>query len=37
MTTEARRTFATRIDIPEETRQELVDLLNAHVADTINL
>ena len=31
------RTFATRIDIAEDNRLELVDLLNARLADTLDL
>src|SRR5262249_38079313 len=31
------RTFATRIDIPEENRDRLVELLNARLADTFDL
>lgn len=31
------RTFATRIDIPEESRDKLVELLNARLADSFDL
>jgi len=31
------RTFSTRIDIPEEAREQLVELLNARLADTFDL
>jgi starvation-inducible DNA-binding protein len=33
----APRTFATRIDIPEERREKLVELLNARLADSLDL
>lgn len=37
MTTDLELTFATRIDIPEPQREELVALLNARLADTFDL
>ena len=37
MATQTRRTFDTRIDIPEDARVELVALLNARLADTFDL
>jgi starvation-inducible DNA-binding protein len=37
MKTEAKRTFVTRIDIPETSRQTLVELLNARLADAFDL
>jgi starvation-inducible DNA-binding protein len=37
MATQARRTFDTRIDISESSREELVQLLNARLADTFDL
>ena len=37
MATKARRTFETRIDISESAREELVQLLNARLADTFDL
>ncbi len=37
MATETKRTFATRIDIAEGSREELVQLLNARLADTFDL
>jgi hypothetical protein len=37
MATPNRRAFATRIDVPEEARRALVDLLNARLADTFDL
>jgi starvation-inducible DNA-binding protein len=37
MTTDLELTFATRIDIPEPQREELIDLLNARLADTFDL
>ncbi len=36
-TAHAQRTFATRVDIPEDARAELVGLLNARLADTFDL
>ena len=33
----ATRTFVTRIDIPEEARTRLIELLNARLADTFDL
>jgi starvation-inducible DNA-binding protein len=36
-TAHAQRTFATRVDIPEDARAELVELLNARLADTFDL
>jgi starvation-inducible DNA-binding protein len=37
MATQTRRTFSTRIDIGDETRDEIVELLNARLADTFDL
>src|SRR6266542_361566 len=37
MATETKRTFETRIDIAEGSREELVQLLNARLADTFDL
>jgi starvation-inducible DNA-binding protein len=37
MATQATRTFATRIDIPEASREKIVELLNARLADTFDL
>src|SRR6266511_1759518 len=37
MATQTRRTFETRIDIADDTREELVQLLNARLADTFDL
>jgi starvation-inducible DNA-binding protein len=37
MATQTRRTFETRIDIAEASREELVQLLNARLADTFDL
>jgi starvation-inducible DNA-binding protein len=37
MATQTRRTFSTRIDIAEKAREELVQLLNARLADTFDL
>jgi starvation-inducible DNA-binding protein len=37
MATQTRRTFETRIDIADESREELVQLLNARLADTFDL
>src|ERR671935_710398 len=37
MATPTQRTFATRIDIPEASRENLVALLNARLADTFDL
>ena len=37
MATQTTRKFRTRIDIPLESRDELVDLLNARLADTFDL
>jgi starvation-inducible DNA-binding protein len=37
MATQARHTFETRIDIAEGSREELVQLLNARLADTFDL
>jgi len=37
MATQTERKFATRIDIPEASRNELVQLLNARLADTFDL
>jgi starvation-inducible DNA-binding protein len=37
MATQTKRTFETRNDIAEESREELVQLLNARLADTFDL
>src|SRR4029453_5136871 len=37
MATKTSRTFATRIDIPEEARGSLIELLNARLADSFDL
>ena len=37
MTTDTRLTFPTRIDIPAESREVLVELLNARLADAFDL
>jgi starvation-inducible DNA-binding protein len=37
MATQTKRTFTTRIDIPESSRADLVELLNARLADTFDL
>jgi starvation-inducible DNA-binding protein len=37
MATQTQRTFATRIDIPEASREKLVELLNARLADAFDL
>jgi starvation-inducible DNA-binding protein len=37
MATQAPHTFATRIDIPEASREKLVELLNARLADAFDL
>src|SRR5262249_2501174 len=37
MAMQTRRTFSTRIDIGDETRDEIVGLLNARLADTFDL
>ncbi len=37
MATRLNRTFETRIDIPERARDELVELLNARLADSFDL
>jgi starvation-inducible DNA-binding protein len=37
MATQTKRTFSTRIDIAEASREELVRLLNARLADTFDL
>jgi starvation-inducible DNA-binding protein len=37
MATQAKRTFTTRIDIEEASRDRLVELLNARLADTFDL
>lgn len=37
MATKTRTTFETRIDIPEDAREKLVELLNARLADTFDL
>src|SRR5262245_40757298 len=34
---QASQTFATRIDIPEETREKMIELLNARLADSFDL
>jgi len=35
--TKTKRTFDTRIDIPEESREQLITLLNARLADSFDL
>jgi starvation-inducible DNA-binding protein len=37
MATDTRQTFSTRIDIPAEAREALVELLNARLADAFDL
>jgi starvation-inducible DNA-binding protein len=37
MTTETTRTFPTRIDIPQASREQLIELLNRRLADAIDL
>ena len=37
MTTKTKHTFETRIDIPEDAREKLVELLNARLADSFDL
>jgi len=37
MTTEPRKTFPTRVDIPADAREALVELLNARLADAFDL
>lgn len=37
MATKTKTTFETRIDIPEDAREKLVELLNARLADTFDL
>ena len=37
MATQTSRTFETRIDIPAEAREQLVELLNARLADSFDL
>jgi starvation-inducible DNA-binding protein len=37
MATQTTRTFETRIDIPEASREKIVELLNARLADTFDL
>jgi starvation-inducible DNA-binding protein len=37
MATQTRRTFETRIDIPENARERLVELANARLADSFDL
>src|SRR5690349_18553984 len=37
MATRTQRTFATRNDIPEATREKIVELLNARLADSLDL
>ena len=37
MATKTTQTFATRIDIPEETREQMIELLNARLADNFDL
>ena len=37
MATKTARMFTTRIDIPEEAREQLIELLNARLADTFDL
>lgn len=37
MVTKTKEEFETRIDIPEDTRQETIDLINAQLADTFDM
>ena len=37
MATHATQTFTTRIDIPEDRREQLIELLNARLADSFDL
>ena len=37
MATQTTRTFETRIDIPEDAREKLIELLNARLADCFDL
>ena len=37
MATKTTRTFTTRNDIPEERREQVIELLNARLADTLDL
>ena len=37
MATQTRQTFSTRIDIAESSREQLIELLNARLADTFDL
>jgi starvation-inducible DNA-binding protein len=37
MATQIKRTFATHVDVPEDSREKLVELLNARLADTFDL
>ena len=37
MATQTTQTFATRNDIPEETREQMIELLNARLADNFDL
>ncbi len=37
MATQTTRTFETRIDLPEASREKIVELLNARLADTFDL
>jgi starvation-inducible DNA-binding protein len=37
MATQTDRRFETRIDIPEDTREQVIELLNARLADTFDL
>lgn len=37
MATQTTRTFETRIDIPEDAREKLIELLNARLADAFDL
>jgi starvation-inducible DNA-binding protein len=37
MATKTDRTFETRIDIPQDTRDQVIELLNARLADTFDL
>ncbi len=37
MATKTHRTFTTRIDLPESAREQLIELLNARLADTFDL
>lgn len=37
MAAQTKRAFATRIDIPEDSREKVIELLNARLADTFDL